>query len=41
MTVYEQGSTHDLLADEKWQVKPSISTTDVIPPRTTDDQPIV
>lgn len=41
MTVFEQGSTHDLLADEKWQVKPSISTTDVIPQQTTDEKPIV
>lgn len=41
MTVYEQGSNNDLFADDKWQVKPSSTTTDVIPQRTTDEKPIV
>ena len=41
MTVYEQGSTNDLLVDEKWQLKAIQSTADTIPQRTTDDKPVV
>ncbi len=41
MTVYEQGSTNDLLVDDSWQTQSPTSASDVIDKQTTDEKQMV
>lgn len=41
MTVYEQGSSNDLLTDESWHLRSPTSISDVTHHRTTDDKQVV
>jgi hypothetical protein len=41
MTVYEQGSTNDLLANDSWHLRSPTSASDVIHRQTTDEKQMV
>ncbi len=40
-TVYEQGSSNDLLVDDSWHLRSETSVSDVINKRTTDEKQMV